>query len=176
LRAAWPVVYDDLVDLDVENEMELLMDVTKAIRHIRSEMNVPPGRKAEVLLVAPDKQTRALVVRNTGYIEGLASAELKILESLPSVPEQAAHAVTRGLEVFVPLKGLIDVDKETARLQKELASVEKDLARVKGKLQNPGFLGKAPADVVEKEKAKEEELSVKASAIRERLNVLVENK
>lgn len=172
MRASWPVTRNELVDPGAENEMELMMEVTKAIRHIRSEMNVPPGRKAEVLLVAPEDNTRALVVKNTGNIEGLANAELKILPAMPDVPEQAAHAVTRGIEVFVPLKGLIDVDKEAARLEKELASVEKDLTRVKSKLVNPGFLGKAPADVVEKEKAKEEELSGKASAIKERLAML----
>ena len=76
------------------------------------------------------------------------------------------------MEVFVPLKGLIDVVKETARLEKELAAVDKDLARVRGKLANPGFLSKAPDDVVEKERAKEEELSGKQSAIRERLAML----
>lgn len=172
MRASWPAVRSELVDPEAESEMELLMEVTRAIRHIRSEMNVAPGRKAEVLLVSPEDSTRALVMKNSGYIEGLAAAELKILASLPSVPEQAAHAVTRSVEVFVPLKGLIDVDKETARLKKELASLEKDLERVKGKLKNPGFLAKAPADVVEKEKAKEEELSGKSSAIRDRLAVL----
>lgn len=172
MRAEWPHVRNELIDLQAESEMELLMEVTKAIRHIRSEMNVPPGRKAEVLVVAPDTGTRASVVEHVKYIEGLASAELNILESMPVAPEQAAHAVTRGIEIFVPLKGLIDVDKETARLKKELASLEKDLARVKGKLGNAGFLSKAPAEVVEKEKAKEEELSGKAAAIKDRLAVL----
>ncbi|MGI6492971.1 MAG: valine--tRNA ligase [Pelotomaculum sp.] len=172
MRAEWPHVRSELIDLQAESEMELLMEVTKAIRHIRSEMNVPPGRKAEVLVVAPDAGTHAMVAEHVKYIEGLASAELNILASMPVAPEQAAHAVTRGIEIFVPLKGLIDVDKETARLKKELASLEKDLARVKGKLGNAGFLSKAPAEVVEKEKAKEDELSGKAAAIKDRLAVL----
>lgn len=123
-------------------------------------------------MVAPDAGTHAMVAEHVKYIEGLASAELNILASMPVAPEQAAHAVTRGIEIFVPLKGLIDVDKETARLKKELASLEKDLARVKGKLGNAGFLSKAPAEVVEKEKAKEDELSGKAAAIKDRLAVL----
>jgi len=172
MRAPWPRVRNELIDLQAEHEMELLMEVTKAIRHIRSEMNVPPGRKAEVLLVAPDAGIRALVAEHVNYIAGLANAELKILAAMPVAPEQAAHAVTRGAEIFVPLKGLIDVDKETARLKKELASIEKDLARVKSKLANAGFLSKAPAEVVEKERAKEEELSGKAAAIKDRLAVL----
>ena len=80
--------------------------------------------------------------------------------------------MTKGVEIFVPLKGLIDVDKEAARQEKELLHVEKDLARVRGKLGNAGFLGKAPAEVIEKERAKEEELSGKQSAIKERLSML----
>lgn len=172
MRAPWPTARKELVNLEAENEMGLLMEVTKAIRHIRSEMNVPPGRKAEVLLFAPEQTTFGILLKGKGYIQGLANADIKILLDLPEVPEQAAHAVTRGVEVFVPLKGLIDVDKEVARLEKELSALEKDLARVQGKLSNQGFLGKAPADVVEKERAKEEELSGNHSAIRERLAIL----
>lgn len=172
MRAPWPAARKELVNLEVENEMGLLMEVTKAIRHIRSELNVPPGRKAEVVLAAPEGTTRAILDRGIEYIRGLANAEIKIFPVLSEIPEQAAHAVTRGVEVFVPLKGLIDLDKEVARLEKELAVVEKDLARVQGKLNNAGFLGKAPADVVEKEKAKAEELSGKQSAIGDRLAIL----
>jgi len=176
MRAPWPAARGDLADPGVESEMAVLMEVTKAVRHIRSEMNVPPGCRAETLLVAPEEAVRAVLEKGADYIRGLANAEIKILPVLGEAPEQAAHAVTRGVEVFVPLKGLIDVEKETARLQKELAAVEKDLARVRGKLGNPGFLAKAPADVVEKEKAKEAELSGKQAAIRERLSMLAGDK
>ncbi len=172
MRSPWPRPSRELEDDGAEKEMGALMDITKAIRHIRSEMNVPPGRRAEVLLTAPEEAVRSLLNRDGAYVSVLAGADLKVFPSLQAVPEQAAHAVTRGVEIFVPLKGLIDVDKETARLKKELASVEKDLARVRGKLGNPGFLGKAPSDVVAKERAKEGELSQKQSAIGERLTML----
>lgn len=172
MRASWPAVRRELIDQKAEYEMETLMDMIKAVRHIRGEMNVPPGRKAEVLLVTPDKAARAILERGIEYIQALAGAVIKIHKTLERAPEQSAHAVTRGVEVFVPLKGLIDVDKEVARQEKELVAVEKELARVRGKLTNPGFLSKAPADVVDKEKAKEEELSGKQSAIRERLAML----
>ncbi|MFA4886165.1 MAG: valine--tRNA ligase [Desulfotomaculaceae bacterium] len=173
MRASWPAARKELIDREAEYEMGTLMDIIKAVRHIRGEMNVPPGRKAEVLLVAPDKAVRAILERGNEYIQALASAMIKIHKTLASAPEQSAHAVTRGVEVFVPLKGLIDVDKEVARQEKELVAVEKELARVRGKLINPGFLSKAPADVVDKEKAKEEELSGKQSSIKERLSMLI---
>ena len=176
MRASWPIARRELIDQEAEYEMGTLMDIIKAVRHIRGEMNVPPGRKAEVLLVTPDKAARAILERGIEYIQTLASAVIKIHKTLERAPQQSAHAVTRGVEVFVPLKGLIDVDKEVARQEKELVAVEKELARVRGKLTNPGFLSKAPADVVDKEKAKEEELSGKQSAIRERLAMLTGGK
>lgn len=172
MRAPWPAARKELVDVEAEKEMGVIMEVTKAVRHIRGEMNVPPGRRAQVLLVAPESAVRAVLERGSEYMQGLASAEIKIFPALAEAPEQAAHAVTRGVEIFVPLKGLIDIDREIARQEKEMVAVEKDLARVRGKLSNPGFLAKAPASVVEKEKAKEEELSGKQSAIRERLAML----
>ena len=171
MRAPWPEARADLVDTAAEQEMDILMEVTRAIRHIRGEMNVPPGRRAEVLLIAPDN-TRPIIEKNMEYIQLLSNAAIKTHAVLEKMPEQAAHAVTKGVEIFVPLKGLIDVDKEAARQEKELLHVEKDLARVRGKLGNAGFLGKAPAEVIEKERAKEEELSGKQSAIKERLSML----
>ncbi|HOV78872.1 MAG TPA: valine--tRNA ligase [Bacillota bacterium] len=172
MRAPWPAARRELIDIEAENRMAVLMDVTRAIRHIRSEMNVPPGRRAEVLLSVPDESVREIIEMNVDYVGRLANAEIKIFPDLPGTPEHAAHAVTRGAEVFVPLRGLIDVEKETKRLEKELEAVGKDLSRVRGKLANPGFLSKAPADVVEKERSKEEELSGKYSAIGKRLAML----
>ena len=171
MRAAWPVAREDRVDPAAEDEMAVLMEVTRAIRHIRSEMGVPPGRRAKVLLAAPEEKTRLVLERGMEYLQNLAGADVSIYAALAEKPEQAAHAVARRVEVFVPLKGLIDLEKESARLAKELALVEKDLARVRGKLSNEGFLSKAPPEVVEKEKAKEMELSGKAAAIRGRLSM-----
>lgn len=172
MQAPWPVPRRELVDVKAESGMGVLMEVTRAIRHIRSEMNVPPGRKAEVFISVPDEMIREIIEKEIDYIRELANAEVKVFPSLPEVPDHSAHALARGAEIFVPLKGLIDVEKETMRLEKELAAIDKDLARVRGKLANTGFLSKAPADVVEKEKAKESELSGKQSAIRERLALI----
>jgi valyl-tRNA synthetase len=171
MQAPWPAARAELVDGEAESEMEIIMEVTKSIRQIRGEMNVPPGRRADVLLTAPEN-TRFIIEKHMEYIQYLANASLKIYAALDNAPEQAAHAITKGVEVFVPLKGLIDVDKEVARQEKELSLVEKDLVRIRGKLGNSGFLDKAPADVVEKERAKAEELSGKQTAIKERLSML----
>jgi len=174
MRARWPKPRDEYLDPRAEEQMELLMDVTRGIRQIRSEMNVPPGKKAEAFIVAASAQARETLQANISYIEGLANCRAEVTAGLAEKPEQAATAVTRDVQIFVPLRGLIDVDKELARLNKELKTLEKDLERVRGKLNNQAFLGKAPAGVIEKERGKEAELASKAGAIKERLTVLLQ--
>jgi valyl-tRNA synthetase len=172
MRAPWPQYRENLVDREAEEQMEVLMEVIRGIRQIRSEMNVPPGKKAEALIVSGVEQIREILAKNLAYVEDLANCKAEVLAALAEKPEQAATAVARDIQVFVPLRGLIDVDRELARLNKELQALDKDLARVRGKLGNPDFLNKAPAEVVEKERGKEAELSSKAGAIRERLAML----
>ncbi len=176
MKAAWPEPNAAYLDKQSEQKMEVLMDIIRSIRHIRSEMNVPPGKKAEVILEIPDNNIRKLVQEWHGYIDSLATANTVITGSLPEKPQQAAHAVAKGVEIYVPLKGLIDIKQETARLEKELAQIEKELQRVRGKLSNQGFLAKAPQDVIEKEKAKEAEFSEKQAAIKNRLQILAPQK
>lgn len=172
MLAPWPVYRAEQRDQTAEAEMETLMEIIRAIRHIRNEMNVPPGKKADAVLVAPQEAVRRLAGAWPCYIEGLAACRLQVVSALAEKPAQAAHAVAGGVEIYVPLKGLIDLDRETARLEKELAALGKDLAKVRGKLGNAAFLSKAPAAVVEKERAKEAELAAKHGAVEKRLNVL----
>lgn len=169
MLANWPSSDEALKDDTAEFEMGVLIETITAVRRIRGEMNVPPSKKAEVLLVSGEERFRGILERNVAYIQGSANAEVQVLAELQEKPDQAASAVTRGVEIFVPLRGLIDLDKEIARLNKELKAVQGDLARVQGKLNNQGFLAKAPEDVIEKEKAKEQELSMKATALKDRL-------
>ncbi|WP_018085807.1 valine--tRNA ligase [Desulfurispora thermophila] len=172
MKAPWPRPVPEYRDAAAEQQMNVLMEIIRSIRHIRSEMNVPLGKKAEVVLLCPDAGLRSLLESCRADIDNLATAQTVIVAKLPARPEQAAHAVARGVEVYVPLKGLIDIDKERTRLQKELQTVEKDLAKVSGKLSNQGFLSKAPADVIQKERDKQAELSGKAEAIKRRLQML----
>jgi valyl-tRNA synthetase len=168
----WPQFNPELRDLDVENAMVLLMEVITEVRRIRGEMQVPPSKVAEVILATADENNQVALQLNSSYIAGLANAEVTVTAQLTEKPDQAAVGIAKGVEVVVPLKGLIDIDKEIARLNKEIANIDKDLQRVQGKLNNQGFLAKAPEDVIEKEKAKEEELTTKKNALAERLQML----
>lgn len=172
----WPVVDENLIDPEAERGMNAIMDSIKAIRNMRAEVNANPGKKIPaVMLVADD--LREVVANNDGYIKllgGIDNLELRALDG--EKPENAMAAVVTGIEVYLPLAGLIDVDKETQRLSKELATMEKDLQRAGGKLNNAGFLAKAPEDVIAKERAKYEELSGKIEAVKKRMAYLAELK
>lgn len=172
----WPVADESLVDPEAERGMNAIMDSIKAIRNMRAEVNANPGKKIPaIMLVSED--LREVVAHNDSYIKllgGIDNLELRPLNG--EKPENAMAAVVTGIEVYLPLAGLIDVEKETQRLSKELAAMEKDLQRAVGKLNNAGFLAKAPEDVIAKERAKYEELSGKIEAVKKRMAYLAELK
>lgn len=172
----WPVADESLVDPEAERGMNAIMDSIKAIRNMRAEVNANPGKKIPaIMLVSED--LREVVAHNDSYIKllgGIDNLELRPLNG--EKPENAMAAVVTGIEVYLPLAGLIDVEKENQRLSKELAAMEKDLQRAGGKLNNAGFLAKAPEDVIAKERAKYEELSGKIEAVKKRMAYLAELK
>ena len=172
----WPVADESLIDPEAERGMNAIMDSIKAIRNMRAEVNANPGKKIPaIMLVSED--LREVVAHNDSYIKllgGIDNLELRPLNG--EKPENAMAAVVTGIEVYLPLAGLIDVEKETQRLSKELAAMEKDLQRAGSKLNNAGFLAKAPEDVIAKERAKYEELSGKIEAVKKRMAYLAELK
>ena len=170
--AAWPESDEQLFNAEAEAAMNAIMEAIKAIRNMRAEVNVAPGKKVPAILLVAD-ELQQVVADNQSYIKLMASVdELSILPAGGDKPENAMAAVTKGIEVYLPLKGLIDVEKETQRLNKELDGMTKEIGRIEGKLNNAGFLAKAPAEVVEKEKTKAQEIAVKMQAIQERLTYL----
>ena len=155
MLAKWPEQEESLISAEIDKQMELTIEVIRAIRNLRSEMNVPLGKKAEVIICVNNPEYTVYLKDGANYILSLASAEsLSVEETLAAKPTQAATAVVHGIEIYLPLKGLIDLDKEIARLEKELTKMEGEIKRIEGKLANEGFVAKAPAEVIEKEKEK----------------------
>ncbi len=139
-------------------DMELAMDVIRAVRNIRTEMNVALGAMVECVCIAPDPAVRENLKANEGYIKLLAKAGSLIVRE-PGVqppPKSAAFGRAseggRGVEVYVPLEGCIDLDVETSRLSKELAKAGAELESVEKRLSSEAFSAKAPPEVVEKER------------------------
>ncbi|MGI6611248.1 MAG: valine--tRNA ligase [Limnochordia bacterium] len=149
MLASWPVEVPEWEDGDAVEQMGVVMDVVRAIRNMRSEKTVSPEKAIQAILHADAGKT-AILSENRETVMHLAHLSELALEGVDHAkPDQALAAVAAGVEVFLPLAGLVDIDEELARLQKELAEVDEHLARTRARLSNPGFVNKAPAQVVE---------------------------
>ncbi|ERK31393.1 valine--tRNA ligase [Clostridium intestinale] len=154
--STWPEYEEELHDTKAEKEMGYIIDSIKSLRNVRAEMNVPPSRKAKVIAYI-NKEAKDAFLNGISYMEKLASAsEVEFIEDKTLVPENAVSVVVEVGELFMPLLDLVDREKELDRLNKEKAKLEGEIDRVDKKLSNERFTAKAPADVVEAEKAKGE--------------------
>jgi len=170
--APWPKADDALIDDTVEKQMTVIMDSIKSIRNMRAEVNAAPGHKAPATVLV-DEDLKDVFKAHASYIQQLGTVDSLTIGGMDDVaPENAMAAVVNGAKVYLPLKGLIDVEKELARLQKELDGAEKEAKRAAGKLSNQNFLSKAPAEVVEKEKTKQTEVLARIDGLKERMETL----
>ena len=150
----WPVCDAALVFPEEAREMEGVMDVIRAVRNLRAEMNVAVGKRAH-LMVRPKAGWEKAMAGAGEYLQRLAwVSQMQLLAADEAAQGKTVSAVSEAAELFIPLGDLVDVDKEIARLGKERDSVQRDIERGEAKLNNPGFLAKAPAQLVEQEKAK----------------------
>ncbi len=151
--ASWPKFDQKLHFPEEAANMELVKNALKAIRNQRSEMNIPPSKKAKVYIKTEKPEVFS---QGTLFFEKLASASEAIVEGADFVPPaNAVSCVVEGAQLFMPLDDLVDKEKEIARLEKEKERLLSEIKRVEGKLNNPGFTQKAPAQVVEEERKKE---------------------
>ncbi len=173
MRSAWPKAKAEWDYPEEAETMEEVMDLIRATRNIRAEMNVPPSRKLKITLVTHGAGAKALEAC-IPYIMKLAGAEhVAIQQDKHGIPENAVSAVAQAAEAFIPLSDLIDVDKERERLNKEAEKVKSDIARSSGKLNNQGFVAKAPEKVIAEERKKlaaAEDMLKKLEARLEQLN------
>ncbi|KAJ49443.1 valyl-tRNA synthetase [Clostridium tetanomorphum] len=167
----WPEYKEELKDEKAEENMNYIIEAIKALRNVRVEMNVPPSRKAKVMIYA--MEGKYAFESGKIYFEKLASAsEVTFLNSKEEAPENAVSALTKGAEIYMPLLDLVDLEKELDRLNKEKEKLEKEIERVEKKLSNKGFVAKAPESVVNEEKAKGEKYREMLNSVMERINNL----
>ncbi|MEB2295894.1 MAG: class I tRNA ligase family protein, partial [Ignavibacteria bacterium] len=163
----FPKVKNDLINLQADREMKVVVDIVTAIRNIRGEMNIPPSKKINVLL-----KTNEVKERQIDYIKKLAKVEDLKSGGNITKPKASASAIVKSSEIYVPLEGLIDLSVERQRLQKEITRLEGSLAGIEKKLSNEKFVGGAPAEVVEKERAKQRDWQENLRKLKEILDSL----
>ncbi len=163
----WPKATDAL-NFPVETEqMEMIMNAVKAVRNKRAEMNIPPSKKASMIIVT-DKAD--VFSKGTTFFEKLASAaSVTVCADKSGVDENSVAVIVDGAQIFMPMGELVDAEKEIARLNEEKKKLIGEIKRVEGKLSNEGFVAKAPAKVVEEEKAKGEKYKQMLEKVEESL-------
>ena len=165
----WPEFKEEDNMAKEEAMMDIMMDGIRNVRNVRSEMNVPPSKKAKVIMVPSEDKLEA-VEAGKDYFKTLASAsEVEVRADEAGIPEDAVSVVIDGVKIFIPLDELVDFEKELERLNKEKAKLEGEIKRVNGKLSNQGFLAKAPQKLVDEEKAKKEKFEEMMKSVEERL-------
>lgn len=167
--AKWPEVVPKFNDADSAQKMEQLMAIIRSVRNIRAEVDTPMSKPVALLIQAKDDNFVTQLEENRAYIERFCHTSKLVIATVIDVPDQAMSAVVSGAEIFLPLEGLIDFEKEIARLEKELDKWTKEVNLVQKKLANQGFVAKAPANVVEAEKAKVTDYLAKQKMVQERL-------
>ncbi len=171
--SSWPRSYPELEFPREAAEMETVQEVIRAIRNLRSQVQLPPTKRSPVVLRVTGEKIKTVLEQEIRLLARLALVEPLTFDCGGSKPRQALTAVVgREIEIYLPLKGVIDLEAEVARLQKELQQAEKELKRAGSKIASRGFLLKAPPEIVEKEQTRHRELTSRQGKLKQRIREL----
>ena len=169
----WPKTTGKFKNDALEASLESIQTVVNAVRSIRAEMNVPPGKHSDLHIRVTDSKMGKLLENYKEYFASLAKIDNLIIGKDIKKPGLSASAVISGAEIFVPLEGLINVEAEKKRLEKELANLKNQLEKISKKLANGDFLKNAPKDVIEKEKSRKDDIIDRVEKLNENLEQLL---
>ena len=170
--ASWPKGDPQHEDKRARGEMETLIALITKIRNIRSEMNIPPQSRLKLYIATADAQASDLVNASSDQIKRLARVEeIVVSDKLPAL-EAPARDIVAGMEIAVPLGGLIDLAKERERIQKEMTRKENEARSLAGRLDNISFMERAPREVVQEARGRHDELIAEIEKLRATLNSL----
>ncbi len=173
ISARFPCPDEKLIDEEAEQDMQFLMSLIGGIRNTRAELNIPPRAMLNIIIAAQDKKIRDIIANNEVYIKRLSRVEdIAFIEDRKRRPKGSASIVLNNSEVFIPLKGLLDVEDEIRKLTKQEKKLLNDLKKSEAKLNNDNFLKKAPKEIVEKEQNKVKEIGEQLKKIRDNLTML----
>jgi valyl-tRNA synthetase len=167
MTESYPLANPSWDDKEAEESAALIMGVIGGIRNIRSEMQIHPSAEIEAFAICPDATKHKRLQTHASSIMGLTRTAKLDVQTSGTVPQGAASYIFEDMEIFVPLKGLIDVDKEITKLNKNKDKIEKQATQTKAKLSNEKFLSNAPDDIIAKENAKLDEFTLQLSKIDE---------
>src|SRR5699024_10123894 len=167
--AQYPVVHPEFNDSKAAKGMEVLTDVIRSVRNIRAEVNTPLSKPIILLIQTSDQVIEDFLSENRNYLDRFCNPETLVISSEIKAPELAMSQILTGVNIHLPLAGLIDVKAEVARLEKELAKWDQEVKRVTGKLSNERFVANAPAAIVQKERDKQADYLEKQKAVKDRI-------
>ena len=168
--SSWPVYKEEWNFAADEHAVEVIKEAVRAIRNVRTSMNVPPSRKAKVFVVTEDADLTDIFENSRVFFSTLASAsEVAIQKDKTGIGEDAVSAVIPKAAIYMPFAELVDIEKETERLKKEEERLTKELARVNGMLANEKFVSKAPQAKIDEEKAKLQKYTEMMEQVKTRL-------
>ena len=170
--AAFPSCDEKMIDPEIADDMSFMQEAITAVRNLRKELNLNPGIPISLVIRVAEERQKDLIERYTTYFKRLAKVDnIEVGLQLPK-PKASIAAVVRNLEIFLPLKGIIDLEAEKARLSKQIEKLEKEVQVIKNKLDNPHFLANAKPEIVENERKRFEEVNTKLSLTKELLEDL----
>ena len=170
--ATYPTVHPEQMDEKAAEEMEFLMDFIRSVRTVRNEMNTPLSKPINIIAKVSDAAHYAILKENESYIARFSNPEEFVYGEDVEAPSDAVTSVIAGAEIYLPLAGLINIEDEIARLEKEAEKLQQEVDRVEKKLSNEKFVAKAPAAVVEAERAKGADYQAQREAVLERIATL----
>ncbi|GAB4073284.1 valine--tRNA ligase [Barrientosiimonas marina] len=170
--AKWPEPRAEFHDDKAASDMKRLVAIIKSVRNSRAEADTPLSKQIQLYIKPENDAIRAELENNRHYLERFCNPSDLIIATDVEAPEKAMSAVVTGAELFLPLEGLIDINQEIARLDKELTKWTNEVERVQKKLANEGFVNKAPQQVVDSERQKEQDYLEKQAKVQERLEEL----
>lgn len=167
--ADYPRIMEAYQDSQVEAQMAQLMELIRAVRTIRNEMNTPLSKPVDLYIKVQDATGQALLEANQAYIKRFCNPAQLLISQAPEHPEEVVTQVLSFAEILMPLKGLIKLEDELARLEGEQAKLEKEVARIDGKLSNEKFVSRAPEQVVAEERNKRQGYLSQLETVKERI-------
>lgn len=172
VKANWPTVDQALIFNESKQTMEQLVEIIKSVRQSRVEVNTPLSKAIPILIQTKDEKIKQTLMDNISYLHKFCNPSQLTIDTEIEIPEKAMTSVVVAGKVVLPLEGLIDMDKEIARLEKELDKLQSELDRVDKKLSNENFVNKAPEKIINEEKEKQQHYQEKYNGVKSRIEQL----